>query len=96
VSTSVAETDPDNNDPPVSAIDIDAAMTNFTMEGCVFDGGSIGWGSWALDGTGGKVTNVRIEGLSLLRGADVSFDATSTGFINPSTTSGAVRVNGIG
>jgi hypothetical protein len=96
ISTSAAQAAPASNDPPTIALEITAAVAGVKMEGCVFSGGNIGFSDYALKATAAAITNVRIETLSQLLGADVGFHGSSTGFIMPTTTTGACRTDGIG
>ena len=85
---------------PDSGIRLAGAMTGLVMEGCVFDAGEVGFDTqgaianqpWGFDGSAGATTNLQVTGLSLLRGAEFKVHASSTGWIEPSTTTGAARV----
>ena len=88
--------------PPVPlAVAVGAMRTDGTLcfahstqlEGLTFDAGTVGWSNyWALDLSAGAITRLTIEGLSLLRGADAKFHASSTGRVNVQTASGGSRV----
>jgi hypothetical protein len=80
---------------PLAALEISAATDGILLDGVTFDGGTIGFRAFALLASAAAMTNVRVENLSLLRGADVDFHASSTGYIMPTTTTGSARVNGI-
>jgi hypothetical protein len=76
---------------PASAMQLNAAVVDMRMNGCVFDEGAVGWSFAAMYG---PFTNVRlrIESLSLLRGAVVLLGSTTTGYINVATSTGNGRV----
>ncbi|MGW8177599.1 MAG: hypothetical protein ACWGQW_02220 [bacterium] len=95
VSTSAAQSDPADNDPPSSAVSSENAITGLRIKGCVFDGGSIGFSGYALDLSDSAITDLRVEGMSLLRGADVSINASSTGYVQTPTVTGSSRVEGM-
>jgi hypothetical protein len=95
VSTSLAQDDPTNNDPPTTAVEITAVMNGMRLQGCVFDGGQVGFSDYALKGTAGAITNFRALDISLLRGADIAVTSSSTGYIHVTTSTGSTRVEGI-
>ena len=88
------------NSSPDSAIRLSSTMTGLNIEGCIFDAGSVGFETqggtpnkpWAFDGSAGAITDLRVTGLSLLRGAEFKVHASSTGWINPATTTGSGKV----
>lgn len=91
ISTATAD-----DDAPVVAVEITAATSDVKITGTVFSGGTQGWKDYALKASAAAITRVKGEGLSFLLGADSNFHTSSTGYIQPSTTTGAVRNNGIG
>lgn len=95
-NTTFISTETADDDAPDVGLEITAAMSNVTMKGAIFDGGTQGWKDFSLKASAAAVTNFRGEGLSFLRGADASLHASSTGYIQPSTTTGAVRIDGLG
>ena len=66
-----------------------------TLDGTVFDAGSVGWDATALDCSGSAWTFIRGTGVSLLRGASMTWNTSSTGWIIPSTTSGNAYITGL-
>lgn len=76
---------------PGYCLRLNANMTDARIEGCVFDDGPIGF-SRAAASLAGTNTRLRIERVSLLRGAVMQIGAASTGYANVSTVTGAGRV----
>ena len=77
---------------PVSALKTLGTHTDLELTGCVFDAGTVGFSNyWALDMDTGIITRLKGTSLSFLRGADYRINASSTGYLNPQTTSGGVR-----
>ena len=66
------------------------------MDDCTFDAGTVGFLSTGIVGTYGlhaiHGSTVRIMGLNLLRGADVSIFESTTGYISLGTVTGSSRV----
>lgn len=64
------------------------------MTGCIFDGGEYGFDEAAVDLAvlSGQYAKLRVEEMSLLRGAQFKVHASATGYVNPSTTTGGGRV----
>jgi hypothetical protein len=82
---------------PQPAMSISGAITGLYMDGCVFDGGTVGFddGSdnpWAFDGSAAATTDFHCEQLSLLRGADMKLHANTTGWVNVQTSTGMAMV----
>lgn len=70
-----------------------AALADVRILDCTVDGGPGGWsGDYAVDLSGGALTAVQIESLSLLRDSDLKFHATTSGFVSLGTCSGSARV----
>jgi hypothetical protein len=70
-----------------------SALTLFRMRSCTISGGAYGWSSadtsvYLQAGT----LQVRIEGLSLLLGADMKLDSDVTGFVSVPTATGGAHV----
>jgi hypothetical protein len=64
------------------------------LDGCVFDGGAVGFSNpYAADLSSGAYTHFEGESVSLLRGADIKMNASSTGWINVQTCTGGARVD---
>jgi uncharacterized protein YuzE len=88
VSTS---TDPDEL--PDQAVELTGTITDLRIRDCVFDGGTLGWSEiYAIYAADGTVTDLRIENVSLLRGADVLLDADTTGYVAGITATGAANI----
>lgn len=78
---------------PESALKSGAALADLTMKGCVFSAGTVGFSNfYALDMSVGACTQMVIEDLSLLLGADAKFHASSTGYVNVQTATGGSKV----
>jgi hypothetical protein len=92
ISTSTAQAAPADNDPPTIGLEVANNITGFFMDGCVFDGGTIGFSDYALKATAAATIHWKVENLSLLRGADAGFNVASTGWMFPTTTTGGARV----
>lgn len=72
----------DGQTQPHSGLVSVAAVTQLQLEGCVFDGGTVGFSNhWALDLSEGTVTDLNIESVSLLRGADALLAADTAGWV---------------
>lgn len=82
---------------PYTALANTAAISNLVIDGCVFDGGLSPFGTGSLvvafDNTAAAITELKGENISLLRGADVSLHASTTGYFNAQTSSGHARVS---
>jgi hypothetical protein len=80
---------PTNTTAPASAVKHSGASHGFTILDTVFDGGTIGYSNGiACDLSAAALDSVRIEGVTLTRGADLAMHASSTGFVNVSATGG--------
>lgn len=82
---------------PDSALRTAAAITGLRLEGCAFDGGTVGFedssgNPWAFDGSAAAITALRVVSQSLLAGADMKLHSSTTGYINPQTTSGHAKL----
>ncbi len=77
---------------PVSGISVTAATTYLNLDGVTIDAGTNGYSSNGINITS-TATSLRVERLSLLRGADASIESASTGYVSaPTVTGGAVLV----
>ena len=91
ISTQAANASPASNDPPSIGLEVTAAMSDLRLEGCVFDGGTIGFADpYALKASAAAVTRLRGVNMSFLRGADYTLNSSTTGYINVQTSTGAV------
>lgn len=78
---------------PAGAINIGAAITCLELDGLILSGGSYGWSApYVLDGSTAAITRLKGLSVSLLLGADVTFHASTTGFINVATSTGGAQV----
>lgn len=82
---------------PFPAILIGGNLTHFHIDGCTFDGGTVGFedgssNNWAVDGSSFDVTTLQIHGTSLLRGANMKFSSSTTGYVHIATATGSSRV----
>lgn len=75
---------------PHSAIYLTDSQSDWTIDGCVFDGGGSGFQNPAIYCTAAMV-RLRAERISLLNGADVNLHQ-STGYFMPTTTDGNSRI----
>lgn len=69
------------------------ALSDFEMTDCVFSDGTVGFANGAFDGSGGIMTRFRGINNSLLLGADMKMNSSSTGYLVGTTTTGAARVD---
>lgn len=74
----------------------DILVARFLLQNCTFDGGTGGFGQGGLgfQSAASAISHLRIEGLTLLRGADIALDDDSQGRLNPVTTTGGARIIG--
>lgn len=66
------------------------------LEGCTFDGGTVGWANgWALDqdGDGSGTSDLRAENITVLRGSDIRLQADTTGLVLANAGSYAPRID---
>lgn len=81
------------SDLPKSAIVSSAAIADLELDGLVVSAGTVGYSSqFAVDLSTAAVTRVKGQSLSLLLGADMKLHASSTGWVNVQTATGASRV----
>jgi hypothetical protein len=78
---------------PLMAIQGFGTVTGFTMRNCVVSAGTAGFSRYsAVDFTAATLTNMDLEGISLLLGADIAFPSTATGRVNIQLATGGSRV----
>jgi len=78
---------------PAVAVQSSAAQTDLRLNGLTFDAGTVGFSNYyALDLSTGAHVRLRAEGISLLRGADVTINASAIGYFNPELTTGGSRI----
>lgn len=77
---------------PVSGLSfLGSAPVDLDLEGCVFSDGTVGYSTAACD-LSGFATRLSGDNLSALLGADILINASSTGFLNLSTTTNGGRI----
>jgi hypothetical protein len=92
-STTFISTATSAADLPKSAIVNSAAIADLELDGLIVSGGTVGFSSqFAVDLNAAAVTRVKGQSLSLLLGADMRLNSSSTGWVNVQTTTGAGRV----
>lgn len=75
--------------PPEEAIGSATAISDVEITDCVFDGGTVGFANgYAIENITNAITRLRMEGVSLLRGADIALLSTTTGYVNVTATGG--------
>lgn len=62
---------------PAIGLEVSAAVTDTSVEGCTFDGGSFGWSDAAFK-VSAAATRINVEDVSLLNRADFSASVTAT------------------
>lgn len=78
---------------PASALDHNGTTTNLTLDGCVFDGGTVGFTGGIAYTEAGIPTRRRGENISLLRGADVSLHTSAAqSYWQVTTSTGDARM----
>lgn len=68
-------------------------MPYLRLDGCTFDGGTVGFSNPYACYINNTVSQLEAENLSLLRGADMKIQSASTGWVNVQTSSGGARVD---
>lgn len=77
---------------PYTGFRLGAAISDIDFVGLTVDGGASGWANpYAIDLSGFAITRFRAENLSLLRGSDMRLNASTTGYVNPQTTTGSSK-----
>ena len=67
---------------PLSALYVESAVTGLRIVDCTFNGGTVGFSAYhAIDGSDAIVTDLRIENITLLNGADALFTTSTTGYV---------------
>jgi hypothetical protein len=77
---------------PLKAIGSTGAVSDVRIVGSVFDSGTVGFSTAAIDLSTAAVTRLRAFSNSFLRGADSLIHASTTGYFIPSTNSGSPKV----
>lgn len=86
-------TSTDNTSQPVSGVAYYSPVV-LTMKGTVFDGGTVGFSNYfAMYPISGAPTILRIEEMSLLKGADIQLTEASLGPVGITTATGGARVD---
>lgn len=94
-NTTFVNTGTDATDPPLTAIDDRQGYTGVVLlDGCTFDGGTIGWtAGYAYTQDGGAANTVFADRITHLRGADVGLISTTTGYWQVSSSSDEPRID---
>lgn len=90
LSTAVRDATPSLNSPPQAALVLAGVATDLYISNTVFDGGEIGFVNTAFNASAGAVTRIRGHNVQFLRGADFAIHASSTGYFDVSTRTGAI------
>lgn len=78
---------------PYSGIKNTAAISYIVMENLTLDAGTVGFSNpYAMDLTTFAITSLHGEGITLKGGADVHIHASTTGYFNAQTVTGAGKV----
>jgi hypothetical protein len=80
---------------PYCGIRSSAAISYIVIEGLTLDNGTVGFSNpYSMDfgGAGSAITALHGESITLLRGADVFLHASTTGFFNAQSVTGAGKV----
>lgn len=78
---------------PLVAISAAGVLAGLTMKDVIVSAGTVGFSNYsAIDLSAATFTRVRVEGLSLLLGADMAMPNGATGRINVQTATGGSRV----
>lgn len=77
---------------PGKGLESNGAISDIDLEGSVFDEGTVGFATAACDLSNAAITRLTGDSISLLRGAELLMNAGSTGFLNPTTTTGGGRI----
>lgn len=76
---------------PAAGLSVTAALTDISIDGCVFNEGTNGFNGVALS-LGSTVTRLRAENLSFINGSSALFGAAA-GIVTPTTVSGAGSIS---
>lgn len=76
---------------PVTGFRANVSSSYLVIDGVVVDAGTYGFSAYGIN-LATATTGLRGEGISLLRGADVFIEPTSTGYFNVATSSGGAQV----
>lgn len=77
---------------PGTGLNSNGAIADLDLEGSVFDEGTVGFATAACDLSNAAITRLTGDNIALLRGAELLMNAASTGFLNPTTTTGGGRI----
>lgn len=78
---------------PLTAIQVNNALSDFEMSGVVLDAGTAGFSDYyAADLSAAAITRLRGESVTLKNGADIRLHASTTGYLNAQTVTGAGKV----
>lgn len=94
-NTTFISTATDDGSRPTYGIELSNGGSGLTLDGLVLDDGTVGFATAAFDASASQWTQVTGTGVSLLRGAKVLFEGTSTGWIIPSTVTGNAYISGL-
>jgi len=82
-------------DLPDSALKVSAAISRLAMKRCTLNGGSYGYANpYAMVASAAAITTLKAEQMTLLNGADVTLNASTTGYfhVDTSTSDGSAKV----
>ena len=78
---------------PQRGIGLAGAVSDLRIKDCTFNASTFGWGSqYGLDLGAGAVTRLYGENVQMLNGSDATLASGSTGILNVTSPSGAVKV----
>ena len=78
---------------PESGLKIASGLAGTRLNGVTFDGGTVGFSNpYACDSSTAALTTFEWKSISLLRGAEIKFNASATGRLNVQTATGGGRV----
>lgn len=78
---------------PESAVKSNNAQTDMLLRNVTFDAGTVGFSNYyALDLSNGVHVRLRADGISMLRGADVTLNTSTSGSFNPQLSTGGSRL----
>lgn len=78
---------------PLSALVNSAALADVSLAGLTVSGGTVGFSAaFAVDLSAAAITRLRADSVSLLLGADMKVNASSTGWVNVQTATGSARM----
>lgn len=92
-NTTIVSTATSSASRPLSGVIAGGAAADVEVDGLVLDDGTVGFQSAAWSCAAQTFTRLRVENLSLLRGAKFLQGSATTGFLAPPITTGGARVN---